>query len=152
MTTQVINGVKNYYGAMGRHEAVQGVLNTDGCVKEGVVTFTGENYASVAFSLPAGATIVGKPLVEITEAFVLGGSSPTINIGVSGSHGTNYLAEISEAQAEALGTYASAAPAGTLAVDTPLAAAANIVVALDGTLPTITAAGQCKVVFQYRVI
>lgn len=152
MTTQVINGVKNYYGAMGRHEAVQGVLNTDGCVKEGVVTFTGENYASVAFSLPAGAAIVGKPMVEITEAFVLGGTNPTINIGVSGSHGTNYLAEISEAQAEALGTYASAAPAGTLAVDTPLAAAANIVVALDGTLPTITAAGQCKVVFQYRVI
>jgi hypothetical protein len=152
MTTQVINGVKNYYGAKGRHEAVAGALNTDGCVKEGVVTFTGENYASVAFSLPAGATIVGKPLVEITEAFVLGGTTPTINIGVSGSHGTNYLAEISEAQAEALGTYASAAPAGTLAVDTPLAAAASIVVALDGTNPTITAAGQCKVVFQYRVI
>jgi len=152
MTIQVINGVKNYYGAKGRFEATQGVLETDGCVKEGVVVFTGDNYASVAFSLPAGAAIVGKPLVEITEAFVLGGTTPTINIGVSGSHGTNYLAEISEANAEAVGTYASAAPAGTLAVDTPLAAAASIVVALDGTSPTITAAGQCKVVFQYRVI
>ena len=152
MSTQVINGVKNYYGAKGRFEAVQGVLDTDGCVKEGVVTFTGENYDKVAFSLPAGAAIVGKPLVEITEAFVLGGTTPTINIGVSGSHGTNYLAEISEANAEAVGTYASAAPAGTLAVDTPLTAAAAIVVALDGTNPTITNAGECKVVFQYRVI
>lgn len=152
MTIEVINGVKNYFGPKGRHEASQGVLNTDGMVKEGVVVFTGENYGKVAFSLPAGAAIVGKPLVEITEAFALGGTTPTINIGVSGSHGTNYLAEISEAQAEAVGTYASAAPAGTLAVDAPLAAAANIVVALDGTSPTITSAGQCKVVFQYRVI
>jgi len=152
MTIQVINGVKNYYGAKGRFEATQGVLETDGCVKEGVVVFTGANYDLVSFSLPAGATIVGKPLVQITEAFVLGGTNPTINVGVSGSHGTNYLAEISEANAEAVGTYASAAPAGTLAVDAPLAAAATIVVALDGTSPTITAAGECKVVFQYRVI
>lgn len=152
MTVQVINGVKNYYGAKGRFEAAQGVLNTDGCVKEGVVVFTGDNYDDVAFTLPAGAAIVGKPLVQITEAFVLGGTTPTINIGVSGSHGTNYLAEISEANAEAVGTYASAAPAGTLAVDAPLAAAASIVVALDGTNPTITAAGECKVVFQYRVV
>lgn len=152
MTVQVVNGVKNYYGAKGRFEAVQGVLETDGCVKEGVVVFTGDNYSLVSFKLPAGAAIVGKPLVEITEAFVLGGTTPTINIGVSGSHGTNYLAEISEANAEAVGTYASAAPAGTLAVDAPLAAEATIVVGLDGTNPTITAAGQCKVVFQYRVI
>lgn len=152
MTVEVINGVKNYFGPKGRHEAAQGILNTDGMVKEGVIVFTGENYGLVSFSLPAGAAIVGKPLVEITEAFALGGTTPTINIGVSGSHGTNYLAEISEAQAEAVGTYASAAPAGTLAVDAPLAAAATVVVALDGTTPTITAAGKCKVVFQYRVI
>ena len=84
MTIQVINGVKNYYGAKGRFEAVQGVLETDGCVKEGVVVFTGANYDLVSFSLPAGAAIVGKPLVEITEAFALGGTTPTINIGVSG--------------------------------------------------------------------
>ncbi len=152
MSTQVINGVKNYYGAKGRFEATKGVLKTEGSVKEGVVYFTGENYASVAFTLPAGALLVHTPTVEITEAFALGGSTPTINIGVSGSHGTNYLAEISEANAEAIGTYSSAAPAGTLALNTPLAAAANIVVALDGTNPTITAAGQAKVVFTYRVI
>lgn len=152
MTVEVINGVKNYFGPKGRHEAAQGVLNTDGMVKEGVVVFTGENYSLVSFKLPAGAAIVGKPLVEITEAFALGGTTPTINIGVSGSHGTNYLAEISEAQAEAVGTYASAAPAGTLAVDAPLAAEATIVVGLDGTTPTITGAGKAKVVFQYRVI
>lgn len=152
MTIQVINGVKNYYGAKGRHEAVQGVLETDGCVKEGVVVFGGDNYDKVSFTLPAGAAILEAPLVEIAEAFVLGGTTPTINIGVSGSHGTNYLAEISETNAEAVGTYASAAPAGTLAVNAPLAAAATIVVALDGTNPTITSAGLCKVVFRYRVI
>jgi hypothetical protein len=121
-------------------------------IKEGVVRFAGDNYSLVSFVLPAGATIVDKPLVEIEEAFALGGTTPTINIGVSGSHGTNYFCEISEAQAEAAGTYISAAPAGTLAVDTPLAANATIVVALDGTNPTITAAGKAKVVFRYRTI
>lgn len=152
MSVETINGVKNYYGPKGRHETLQGVLKTGGAVKEGVVRFTGENYSLVSFKLPAGAAIVGKPLVEIEEAFALGGTSPTINIGTSGSHGTNYLCEISEAQAEAAGTYASAAPAGTLAVDAPLAAETTVVVALDGTNPTITAAGKAKVVFQYRVI
>ena len=152
MSTQVINGVKNYYGAKGRFEGNQGVYRTDGSIKEAVITFTGESYTSVAFTLPAGALIVHTPTVEITEAFVLGGTTPTINIGTSGSHGTNYFCEISEANAEAVGTYSSAAPAGTLALNTPLAAATNIVVALDGTNPTITAAGQAKVVVTYRVI
>ena len=152
MTVQVINGVKNYYGPKGRFEANAGVLRTDGIVKEGVVLFAGDTYSSVSFKLPAGAYIVDKPTVEITEAFDLGGTTPTINIGVSGSHGTNYLAEISEAHAEAIGTYVSAAPAGTLAVDTPLAAEATIVVALDGTNPTAAAKGQAKVVFRYKVV
>lgn len=152
MTVQVINGVKNYYGPKGRFEANAGALKTGGMIKEGVVVFGGDNYSSVSFALPAGAYIVDKPTVEVVEAFALGGTTPTINIGVSGSHGTNYLAEISEAQAEAAGTYVSAAPAGTLAVDTPLASAATIVVALDGTNPTITSAGLCKVVFRYKVI
>jgi hypothetical protein len=153
MPKEIVNGVTNFYGAAGRFDHDFGVLKTEGSIKELVVNFTGANYQQVAFTLPAGARIVAAPMVEIVEAFVLGGTTPTINIGVNLSHGTNYFCEISEAQAEAIGTYLSAAPAGTLATSAaPLAAAANIVVALDGTTPTITAAGAAKVVVQYQVI
>lgn len=153
MAKQTINGVTNFYGARNRFDNGAGVVSTEGSIKEAVVVFTGANYSQVAFQLPAGARILGAPIVEVSEAFALGGTTPTINIGVSGSHGTNYFCEISEAQAEAVGTYQSAAPAGTLATSAaPLAAAANIVVALDGTTPTITSAGACKVVVQYQVI
>lgn len=153
MAKEIVNGVTNFYGASSRFDHDFGVLKTEGSTKELVVNFTGANYSQVAFTLPAGARIMHAPIVEIVEAFNLGGTTPTINIGVSGSHGTNYFCEISEAQAEAVGTYLSAAPAGTLATSAaPLAAAANIVVALDGTTPTITAAGAAKVVVIYQVI
>ena len=153
MAKETVNGVTNYYGPTGRFDVDEGQIYSQGSVKEQVVYFTGANYSQVAFRLPAGARIVAEPLVEIHEAFVLGGTTPTINIGVSGSHGTNYFCEISKPQAETVGAYQSAAPAGTLATSaSPLAAAANIVVALDGTTPTITAAGAAKVVVQYQVI
>lgn len=150
MAIEQVNGVKNYYGPRNRYEAVVGSVKTEGASKELVFNFTGENYAKVAHTLPAGA-IIRASFVEVTEAFVLGGTTPTINIGVSGSHGTNYVAELSEAQAEAIGTYVST-PAGSLAVATPTTAALAIVVALDGTLPTITNAGQAKVVVRYDVL
>lgn len=153
MAKESVNGVTNYYGSRERFEVDEGRLYTSGMVREQVVYFTGSNYSQAAFTLPAGAHILSAPMVEIEEAFVLGGSTPTINIGVSGSHGTNYACEISEAQAEATGTYLSAAPAGTLAIAAaPLTAAASMVVALDGTNPTITAAGKAKVVIRYEVI
>ena len=153
MPKETVNGVTNFYGARSRFDHDVGALKTEGSIKELVVNFTGANYTQVAFSLPAGARIVAAPIVEIAEAFNLGGTTPTINIGVSGSATTNYFCQISEANAEAVGTYLSAAPAGTLATTAaPLAAAANIVVALGGTSPTITSAGAAKVVVQYQVV
>lgn len=146
-----INGVINRFGPRGRHEGYAGSMATRDAEREFVVHFSGADYTLVSGSLPAGAAVVTQMLVEITEAFALGGTTPTINIGVSGSHGTNYLGEISEAQAEALGTY-SVASAGTLALNTPLAAAATIVVGLDGTTPTITSAGKAKVSVRWRGI
>jgi hypothetical protein len=150
MAIETVNGVKNYYGPRGRHEAVAGRLPTSGAEKQAVVTFTGENYSLVSFTIPAGA-IIRKAYVEVTEAFALGGTTPTINVGVSGSHGTNYVAELSEAQAEAVGTYTTT-PAGTLAANSVLAAAATIIVGLDGTTPTIGSGGQAKVVIHYDVL
>lgn len=151
MARETVNGVVNFYGPRHRHEALQGQMPSAGAMKEMVLLVSGDTYDDVSAVLPAGAVITGHTVVEVEEAFALGGTTPTINIGTSGSHGTNYVAELSEAQAEAIGTY-SLASAGTLAVNTPLAAATTIVVGLDGTTPTITGVGKMKVVIQYRVI
>lgn len=150
MAIQTINGVKNYYGPKDRHAPVQGQVRTAGVEKQGVLTFTGENYGSVSFTLPAGAVVQGNVIVEVAEAFVVGGTTPNIAVGVEGTEATNYLALIPEASLEAVGTY-SIAPAGTLAVNTPLAAAVTIKVALEGDT-TVTSAGAAKVVFSYKVV
>lgn len=151
MAKQQLNGVYNYYGPRHRHEGVQGKMGTVNEKHTATVLLAGDTYSTVSFTLPAGAVMVGNAIVEVEEAFALGGTTPVINIGVSGSEGTNRIAQVSEAQAEAVGTY-SIAPAGTLAVNTPLASAVTVVVALGGTSPTITAAGKMKVVFTYQVI
>lgn len=151
MTKELLNGVYNYYGPRHRHEGAQGRMGHMGADRELVIRLSGDSYLTVTDSLPAGATVVGNALVEVEEAFVLGGTTPTINVGVQGSETTNRLAQLSEAQAEAVGTY-SVASAGTLAVNTPLAAAVTIKVALGGTSPTITGAGKAKVTITYRVI
>jgi hypothetical protein len=151
MAKELVNGVYNYYGARHTYEGVQGKLPMAGAEGELVIHFSGDTYLTVTGSMPAGAMVTGHALLEVTEAFALGGTTPVINIGVSGTEGTNRLAQISEAQAEAVGTYAIAS-AGTLAEDAVLAAAATIKIALGGTSPTITAAGKAKLVIPYRVI
>ena len=151
MAAQTVNGVRNFYGPRTRFEGVQGSMKTVDDERTLVIFFDGANYASVTGSLPAGATITENALVEVTEAFVLGGTTPALNIGVSTTEATNRLASVSEAQAEAVGVY-SIAPAGTLAKDTPLASAVTIKVALGGGTPTITTAGKLKLTIRYRVI
>lgn len=151
MAIQTINGVKNAYGPRSRFEGVSGSMATRDEERAYTVWFDGANYTLVSGTLPAGATLSENALVEVTEAFVLGGTTPVINIGVSGSEGTNRIAQVSQAQAQAVGVY-SIASAGTLAKDTPLAAAATIKVALGGTSPTITTAGKMKITVRYRCI
>ena len=151
MAKETVNGVDNYYGPRHRHEGVEGRMAHMGADRELVLRFSGDTYLSLQDLIPVGAMITGNAIVEIEEAFVLGGTTPVINVGVSGSEGTNRLAQLSEAQAEAVGTY-SVASAGTLALNTPLAANATIKVALGGTSPTITSAGKAKLVIPYRVI
>ena len=151
MAVQSVNGVRNMYGPRTRYEGVAGSFKTVDDERALVIWFDGANYTSVTGTLPAGATITENAIVEVNEVFNLGGTTPVINIGVSGTEGTNRVAQVSEAQAEALGTY-SIASAGTLAKDTPLAAAVTIKVALGGTSPTITSAGKMKLTIRYRVI
>lgn len=148
---QVLNGVTNVYGPRHLHEGVQGQMSTIGAERQLVITFSGDTYTTVTGTLPAGAVVVGNAVVEVVEAFNLGGTTPVINVGVSTTEGTNRLAQLSEAQAEAVGTY-SLVPAGTLAANTPLAAAVTIKVALGGTTPTATTAGKAKLIVPYQVL
>lgn len=147
------DGLEVHFGTRRTGERANfGVTRKDGHDVEIVVYVAATDFTSgtatyngTTFAVPAGFTVrsVGA---EVIEAFNVGGTTPTMNIGVSGSVGTNYAVELSEAQLEALGNYNST-PAGTLAANTPLAAAQTLTVGLDGTSPTITGtAGKVKIV------
>ena len=136
-------------------EAGFGETGAVGSYKEIALVVTGLDFVSNVYignanlTLPKGAIIHAAALVEVESAFTLGGTTPTILIGVSGSSASNYLASVSSAQAGAAGTY-SIAPAGTLSTSTPLAADAAITVSLGGTSPTVTAAGRLTLRVTYR--
>lgn len=151
MARETVNGTSQFYGPRSRYEGQGGTEATRDDVREFVIFVSGADYATARGTLPAGATIVGNALVEVVEPFVLGGTTPTLNVGVSGTAATNRLAQLSEAQAEAAGTY-SVASAGTLAANTPLTAAVTIAVELGGGTPTITGAGKLKLVIPYKSI
>jgi hypothetical protein len=150
MAKQTLNGVVNYYGP---RTSFDGASGTEGrrSNESLLVMFIGGQDITVQAQLPAGAMITGAAVVEVTEAFALGGTTPVLNIGVVGSEGTNRLAQLSEAQAEAIGTYGISS-AGTLALNTPLAAAATIGVALGGTSPTNAGVGKLKIAIPYTAI
>lgn len=151
MAKATVNGVTQYYGPRSQWDGVAGTQGRSSDLRELTFFISGGKLSEVTTSLPAGTVVVGNAIIEVQEAFALGGTTPVINIGVSGSAGTNRLAQVSEANAEAVGTY-SVASAGTLAVNTPLAAAQTIVVELGGTSPTDGGVGRMKVVVPYKAI
>jgi len=127
-----------------------GHIKTEGAYKELTVDITGESLNSTflpTIVIPAGALPVSA-FVDVSEVFVLGGTTPAIEVGTSGSEVTNGVT-VTEAQAEAVGTVdITAAFAGTWGAS--LAAATTVGVALSGTTPTATAtAGKAKVVVRY---
>lgn len=143
MGFETVNGVRQHYGPRDIEESEVGSTKMYGHEKELALTFAGDTYTDVSEVIPIGARIISVT-IEVKEAFVLGGTTPTINLG--GVAGTDSIFELSEANAEALGTYVGVL-AGTYAV--PLAAALTATVTLGGTSPTITSAGQAKVIIRY---
>lgn len=147
-------GVLNQYGPRFTQDGPLsgGILRTAGAVDEVVIYIKGSDLADGNFdtraTIPAGAKVLDV-VAEVTEAFALGGTTPTINVGTNGTEGTNYGIELSKAQAEATGTYFTlgASAGGTWAA--PLAAATAVGVDLDGTTPTATSVGAAKVVIRY---
>ena len=145
--------VVNHYGERGTQDGVASggeLAGGEGAVKEAVIFIKGTDFTSgnfdTRFTIPAGSKFLDAQ-AEVTEAFALGGTTPTINVGTNGSEGINYGIELSEANAEAAGTYYNATGAGTWA--NPLAGDTVIGVALAGTSPTVTSAGAAKVVIRY---
>jgi hypothetical protein len=151
--SNVSGTVVNHYGARETQVGVASggeLAGGEGAVKEAVIFIKGSDFTSGSFdtrlTIPDGAKFL-EAYVEVTEAFALGGTTPTMNIGTSGSAGTNYAIELSEANAEAVGEYYNATGAGTWG--SPLAADTTVAVELDGTSPTVTSAGEAKVVIRY---
>ena len=146
----VLQDVSQHYGAFETGDT-SGVAKTEGfrneltldldssAVEDGVIQL-------VAPTIPAGS-LIESAVVEVSEAFVMGGTTPVINVGTEGTESTNGL-DISEAQAEAVGTYdVTSTLAGTWAAG--LAADTVVGVNLGGTTPTVTDAGKLRVVIKY---
>jgi hypothetical protein len=107
---------------------------------------TAAAFPLVVPTLPAGA-IIQEVFAEVSEVFILGGTTPTLDVGTETSEGTNGV-DVTEAQAEALGSYdLTSALQGTWA--SPLAAATTIGLALGGSSPTNGATGKMRVVIRY---
>ncbi|MBV1952761.1 MAG: hypothetical protein KUG64_11280 [Cycloclasticus sp.] len=146
VTTQV----NQHYGEFFTGKT-QGNIKTEGSLKEltldiDAAMMTAAAFPLIAPTLPAGA-IIQEVFAEVSEVFILGGTTPTIDVGTETSEGTNGF-DMTEAQGEALGAYdLTSALQGTWAA--PLAAATTIGLALGGTTPTNGATGKMRVVIRY---
>ena len=137
-------GTKAKYGPAKLGEDSAGKYPGAGGVETLNIEFRGGTYSVVEGYLPKGATIV-HVVADVDEVFALGGTSPTINVGTKGSASSDGVS-LSEAQAEAVGTY-PLTPSGTWS--SPLAADTAVAVELGGTTPTITEAGHARFTIHY---
>ena len=154
VSTTIVETVSNHFGPRTTGGSV-GIYDTDGATREMVIDLDAAMVSAADFKLktpvklPAGA-IVGNVFLKVKTAFALGGTTPTILIGTDGSEVTNGFV-ISEARAEAVGTYSlTSTKTGTWA--NPLAAATTLGIALGGTSPTVGTAGKAKLVIEYVVV
>lgn len=147
-------GVMNHYGPRGTGKTA-GVVKTEGASNEvsvqvdlAVLANGGPVITDV--TIPAGS-IIEEVYAQVTEAFTLTGTTPTLGIGTDGSEITNG-ARLSEAQAEATGTYnITSTKAGTWS--TALVADTVVGVALGGTTPAATGtAGKVRFVVRYTQV
>lgn len=150
----VASNVNNFYGARKSGGNVAGVVKTEGSSNELSLEFEGGFFTATAASkwltvpfLLKGARITDV-LLEVKEAFDLGGTTPAVNIGTVGSEATNGITA-SEAQLEAVGTYVLATK-GTWTA--PLAALTNVGITASGAGATSTARGRAEVIIRYDFV
>lgn len=147
----VVTQVSNHFGPRDTGKT-NGITNSDGFMRELTLDLDGEVVGDEAYALtvlpklPAGS-IVQDVFLEVEEAFVLGGTTPAVEVGTEGTEATNGVT-LTEAQLEAVGTYdVTAALSGTWAAG--FAAETTLGLALSGTSPTVTDAGKARVVIRY---
>lgn len=149
----VKTNVNNYFGPRAVLAGADGQYNTEGIAREYSVEFTGQDFIDgktqlFPFTIPAGS-LIRTVVAKVKTAFVLGGTTPTLALGTSGSETTNGVA-LSQAQAQAVGSY-NLTLNGTWST-TPFAADTIINVVEGGTTPTITSAGRVEYVITYVLI
>ncbi len=149
-----IRGVRNIYGTRETGGAV-GIIKTEGISNELTVDVTGDVLNDLLIAtvvIPAGS-ILQAAYFETTEVFVLGGTTPALEIGTSGSEATNGVT-VTEAQLEAVGADdITAALAGTWAAAGALAADTTVGIAFSGSTPTATRGlGKARVVIEYKKV
>ncbi len=134
-------GVHNQFGARETGGAV-GVETSDNSNHSLSINITGEMLNGTFFPpvvVPKGARFTGA-ILRVDEAFVIGGTSPTVRFGAAGSVATNGIV-LTEAELENVGTKAPAsAGAGTWSFTstTGTTAAAKVAFDMGGTSPTAT--------------
>lgn len=153
-------GVANFYGARDTGGSVGVEQSTDG-IHQLSLEMTGD---SLNDQLAAGAVVLGPKFVlpagahflrfflRVDEAFVIGGTTPTIRVGAFGSISTNGVV-LTEAEMETVGTKIPASVgAGTWAIASTTGTTAAAAVAIDagGTTPTVQrGVGQATLVAEY---
>lgn len=147
------DGLRVHYGTRRAGDEANFGTNGDvGSTKTLVFEIKGTDFTAGVYTGPTLAIKGGftwrSGIAEVLEAFVLGGTTPTLNVGISTTEATNRAAQLSEAQAEAIGVY-NMAGAGTLAANTPLAADSTLSIALGGTTPTVTTAGRVRITITF---
>ena len=151
-TTADSYGVHTHYGPR-EVRGSQGIMNTSGAMNELVLDLDGamltaEEFPLIAPIIPINARIEDV-FFEVQEVFVMGGTTPALEVGTETSEATNGFS-VTEAQLEAVGTYdLTGALSGTWSTAVGLAAATTLGIALSGTTPTSTTAGKARVVIRY---
>lgn len=144
--------VSNFYGARSTGNSV-GVETSDSSQHRLSVSITGEMLNGTFLPpvvVPKGARFVGA-LLRVDEAFNLGGTTPTVQIGAAGSVATNGIV-LTKAEMENVGTKVPASTgAGTWSFSsaTGTAADAKVAFAMGGGTPTATNAGKATLILTF---
>ena len=149
-------GVNNFYGVRGTGGGI-GVESTSGSEQTLRIDLTGQSIADAIAGytppvvIPKGAKFTSA-VVRVDEAFVLGGTTPTVQVGAAGSVATNGFV-LSKTELETVGTKAvTSTGAGTWAIGstTGTSAAAKVAFALGGTSPTVAStAGKATLILKF---
>ena len=149
-------GVRSIYGTREKGYDV-GTIKTEGNSDELSVGLSAAMVQDIIDGKEVIATvkipkysIIEKAYLYVDEAFVLGGTTPAVEVGTDTTEATNGVT-LTEAQLEALGSYdVTAALSGTWAAGSSLAAETTVGIAVSGTSPTVTGVGKARLVVTYK--